>query len=310
MGFGDWVSESVQRTRDESPGFAVKRSYQELLKGVLRRLPSTSGDIVWDREWDVLVILDACRWDAFEQLYGGADWLSSAEPMTAAGSASPEFMERTFTEEYAEEMASTAYVTGNPYSETHVDGEALGLLDEVWRYVWDEDVGTIRPDPLTNQAVRHHRSGRFDRLIVHYMQPHWPYVADPLMYGFDPETVTANERTENPFDRQNRGEFSREDHYDRYLANLEYVVEHVRDVLLRSIEADTVAVTADHGTLFGEYGLYKHPTNVSLPLLRRVPWATTSAIDDGEYEPTHLAADERSIDVDRSRQLADLGYVA
>lgn len=309
MAFGDWVSETAARFRDEPPGFALKRSYQELAKGLLRRVPARQGEVVWNRQWDVLVILDACRWDAFQQRYGDADWLRGAESMTAAGSASPEFMDRMFAEEYADEISRTAYVTGNPYSEAHVDADAFALLDEVWRYVWDEEVGTIRPAPLTNQAVRHYRTGRYDRLIVHYMQPHWPYVADPLMYGFDPETVTGAGSTDNPFDRQNRGELSREDHFERYLANLEYVVEHVRNVLLRAIDAETVALTADHGTLFGEYGLYKHPTNVPLPLLRRVPWATTEAVDEGEYEPTEIASRERSVDADRSRQLEDLGYV-
>lgn len=138
MGFRDWVVESTERVRTESPRFAMKRSGQELLEGILRRIPGPSGDPVWEREWDVLVILDACRYDVFESEYGDAAWLDQLEAMTSVGSASPEWMDNTFTPGYYDEMESTAYVTGNPYSENHVPAGRLSLLDEVWRYIWNQ----------------------------------------------------------------------------------------------------------------------------------------------------------------------------
>lgn len=309
MGLSDWAAETGERFRKHPFRFAVKRSGQELLKGGLRRLPSRMGEPVWEREWDVLVILDACRYDVFAEQYGSAGWLDGVEPMTSVGSASPEWMDKTFTEEYREEMESTAYITGNPYSEDHIPESNIGLVDEVWRHVWDEELGTIPPEPLTNQAVKHYRKGEYDRVIVHYMQPHWPYVTDPIMYGFDPEHITDEGSTNNPFDRQNRGELSREEHIERYAANLEYIVDHVREELLTAIDADKVALTADHATLFGDYGLYKHPTNVPLPVLRRVPWATTSATDTGEYDLEDISKEEKQQDVDREEQLKDLGYL-
>ncbi|MFB6195794.1 MAG: hypothetical protein ABEI80_06460, partial [Haloplanus sp.] len=301
--------ESAERFRDEPPRFAIKRSGQELAEGVLRRVPGPSGDPIWERDWDVLVILDACRYDVFEDRYAGAEWLDSLEPTMSVGSASPEWMDNTFTSAYRDEMQSTAYVTGNPYSENHVPAEELGLLDEVWRYVWDDELGTIPPEPLTNQVVKHYRSGAYDRLIVHYMQPHWPYVTDPIMYGFDPEHITGSGSTTNPFDRQNRGELSRDAHLDRYRSNLEYVVDHVRETLLTAIDADTVALTADHATLFGDYGLYKHPSRVPLPVLRRVPWAITSATNAGGFDPENIEDDATELGVDREAQLRDLGYL-
>lgn len=309
MGFRDWAVESAERFREYSFPFAAKRSGQEMLEGVLRRIPGPKGDLIWEREWDVLVILDACRYDVFEAEYSNADWLDSIEPTMSVGSASPEWMDKTFIPAYREEIASTAYVTGNPYSEDHVPEASFDLVDEVWRYVWDDDLGTIPPEPLTNQAVKHYRTEEYDRLIVHYMQPHWPYVTDPIMYGFNPEHITTKGSTENPFDRQNRGELSRKEHLERYTANLNYIVEHVREELLTAIDADIVALTADHATLFGDYGLYKHPAYVPLPVLRRVPWAVTSASDTGEFEPKELSIERQDLDVDKEDQLRDLGYL-
>lgn len=120
MTFSDWVADTAARFREHSFRFATKRSGQELLMSALRRAPSPAGNPVWERKWDVLLILDACRWDVFSEHYGDADWLNCVEATTSIGSASPEWMDKTFTTEYEDELASTAYVTGNPYSEDHV----------------------------------------------------------------------------------------------------------------------------------------------------------------------------------------------
>ena len=309
MGLSEWVAESVERYRRESPTYATKRTYQELLKGVLRRVPNASGTPIWDRDWDVLLVLDACRYDAFHQRYADAGWYAGLDAVLSVGSASPEWMDNTFSAEYEDELARTSYITGNPYSADHVDPDRLGHLDEVWRRSWDSDTGTIRPEPLTASAVEHYREDRPDRMIVHYMQPHWPYVTDPVMYGFDPTNITGETSTENPFDKQNRGELSREEHFDRYLDNLEFIVDRVRETLLRAIDAESVVLTADHGTLFGEYGLYKHPANMPMRGIRRVPWVTTTAEDDGRYDPEPDLVSAESVDAERDQQLRDLGYV-
>lgn len=308
MGIGDWVRESASRYRRYDPRYATKRTLQELLTGALRRVPTPSGEPIWDREWDILCVLDACRWDAFERRYGDADWLRTVEPTISVGSASPEWLDETFAPAYRETLAETSYVTGNPYSADNGDLDALMNLEEVWRDSWDEETGTIRPESLTTRAVEHYRAERPDRMVIHYMQPHWPYVPDPVMYGFDPTDITGTGSTENPFDRQNRGDLTHEVHFERYLANLEYVVDHLRETLLCAVDADTVVLTADHATLFGDYGLYKHPANMPMRGIRRVPWAETSATDDGSYDPSAVDVDGE-VSASRDQQLRDLGYL-
>ena len=308
MGFQDWVVESTERFRTESPRFAIKRSGQELIEGVLRRVPGPSGDVIWEREWDVLVILDACRYDVFESEYSDAEWIESLERVTSVGSASPEWMDNTFKSKYTDEMSNTAYVTGNPFSEEHVPDESMGLIDEVWRYVWDRETGTIPPEPLTNQAVKHYQTGEFDRLILHYMQPHWPYIGESLAGGFKPETILGENQEINAFDLQNRGKISKKDHLSSYTKNLHYLINHIQEVLLNSIDAEKVILSADHGESFGEFGIYEHPTGVPLPTLRTVPWAVTSAKKTGEYDVKEIK-EEKEADINRMEQLSDLGYI-
>jgi hypothetical protein len=66
-------------------------------------------------------------------------------------------------------------------------------------------------------------------------------------------------------------------------------------------------ITADHGNLLGEYGLYAHPAKVAVKKLRRVPWCRTTATDEEMHEPTLTPGEDASSDVVEQR-LADLGY--
>lgn len=309
MGLNDWLVESVQRYHEQSLARATKRTGQELWKGVLRRLPNPSGKVIWQRDWDVLVVLDACRYDVFEQSYGTAAWLDSVESVRSVGSSSPEWMDNTFHSQYREELSQTVYVTGNPHSRDHLSSGLLSYVDEVWQDTWDDNLGTIRPESITARAVQQYRERTPERLIVHYMQPHWPYVSNPVMDGFYPETVIGDGSTSNPFDRQNIGVLSREEHLKRYRENLHHVVEHLRETLLVGINAEKVVLTADHGELFGEYGLYKHPGNIPLPAVRRVPWAETSASAESSYDIPVEAIQSDTHDRDRQEQLRDLGYL-
>jgi len=68
--FSDFVHESVRRTRSEGPTTGVKYSLHTAYHGaILRGLLNTSAFDpvnIYDREWDVLLVLDACRYDMME----------------------------------------------------------------------------------------------------------------------------------------------------------------------------------------------------------------------------------------------------
>ncbi|MFQ5885465.1 MAG: hypothetical protein ACE5IO_10250, partial [Thermoplasmata archaeon] len=46
-----------------------------------------------------------------------------------------------------------------------------------------------------------------------------------------------------------------------------------------------VVITSDHGNLFGEYGLFRHPRGLYLPELTQVPWLE---LQGGEKNPAEL----------------------
>ncbi|ADJ15506.1 sulfatase-like hydrolase/transferase [Halalkalicoccus jeotgali] len=308
MTFADWREETIQRV-DERGIAGVRESIRELYVGFHRRLGRiwNYGTPIYEEDWDVLVVLDACRADVMETVLDDYPSLVRGGSTYSVGSASPEWLEKNFDpEQYGEEMTRTAYVTGNAFSEEKLDEKDFLLLDEVWKYEWDDEVGTMRPEILTDRAIRVMRETKPDRMVVHYMQPHQPYLGNPVTGdGIDPHDV--GNPGDTSFDKLKRGEIEESEVRRWYRENLEIVLENIENVLLENLDAETVVITADHGELFGEYGLYAHPRDTLVPLLKRVPWVHAEAHDTGEYEPTIKA--DRTADIDVRNRLDDLGYL-
>lgn len=305
MTFGDWVADTWKRFAEDGIDGAAESSYEFYL-GLLRRLDQLgpTGTSVYQRDWDVLVVLDACRVDVLREVAGQYPFLDEVSVHRSPGSCSPQWMNETFTEQYRSEIAETVYITGNPFSQRRLDVSAFDYTDEVWKYAWDEEMGTISPRSITDRAIATARERDPERLIVHYMQPHFPSIPDPLSEGISLKSF--DETWRSSLDRLQDGELSRERVWQSYRKNLEYVLDDLL-LLLANMDAETVAITADHGEAFGEYGIYEHPCGMPLSCLRKVPWVETNATDKGEYEPKTEVEYEPTTD-DLKEKLTALGY--
>jgi len=249
------------------------------LQAIGRRLDY--GTNVFERSWDVLVVLDACRADSLRAVAPEVGFLDEVGRVRSVGSSSSEWLENTFRGR--EETARTAMVTGNTWTDRYLTPDAFAALDEVWKYAWDDDLGTVPAAAVTDRAVATARERDPDRLVAHYMQPHHPFVPDPLS-GDDGMARTADRSSEsNPWVSLRRGEVGVERVRAAYEANLEHVLASV-ETLVENVDG-RVAITADHGNLFGEWGLYGHPMHTPVPALLSVPWAEVDAEDRRTHTP-------------------------
>ena len=67
-------------------------------------------ELIYERDWNVLMILDACRFDYFESLYGG--YLEGRlKKVKSEGSSTQPWLRKTFDRP----MKEVVYVSGNPY---------------------------------------------------------------------------------------------------------------------------------------------------------------------------------------------------
>jgi len=302
MGFDDWVSVSAEKIRKKGLEGVYDVAY-DLYTGLWwLAWPIPRGTNVYEREWDVLVVLDACRVDLLRSVADEYDFLGEIERVESVGSMSKEWMAKTFTDEHADEVADTAYVTSNVFSERMLNADRFGSLEEVWRDGWDEEADTVLPRTMTDRAIRTAREDDPDRLIVHYVQPHHPFVG--LEAGFDADPF-GPALSDTVVDALRKDKIDREAFWEAYRDNLRLALDDV-ELLLSNVDADRVAITADHGDALGEWGIYDHPVGCLHPAVRTVPWTTTTATDRGTYVPE---IDRETDDSAVEDRLQALGYV-
>jgi hypothetical protein len=303
-----WGAESVQAVREEglSGLDAVWRpAYYKLLHQVERF--QDPGVSIYDFDWDVCIILDACRYDLMTEVADQYEFLNTVEQRRSVDSMTPAWMRRTFVEERVEEMAETYYLCANPFSEEILDEEDFAELDEIWKYAWDDDTETVLPETVTDRCINISRERDPERLLVHYIQPHWPFV--PAMdltkgSGLRPVEFGGYNKSE-VWERLRRGEVSSDEVWDGYRDNLTCALDSV-EILLENLEAKSVVITSDHGNAFGEYGVYGHPMHMPLDSLRTVPHVRTTAVDRETRQPETIETIVASDDI--KGELEALGY--
>ena len=268
------------------------------------------GRPVWDRDWDVLVVLDACRVDLMRELAHEYAFVGDAENVDArwsVASKSSDWLRRTFATEHADTVRETAYVTGNPFTAKVNLPVEPAQLDEVWTYAWDDDIRTVPARPLTDRAITtwRDRDESVDRMVVHYMQPHAPFVDRPDLgdYG-GPDAF--GEGLGNVWAAIG-DDVSLEEMWALYRDNLRYALDDVA-LLLDNLDAERVVLTADHGNGVGEFGVYGHPSDLLVPAVRRVPWVETTARDTGDHGPKTWQEPVSATDDDVQDRLRALGY--
>lgn len=313
------IQSGLRILREKGPRRMLRETFYYTNETAIRAVHTSTGrsdhgENIYERDWDVLVILDACRVDLMNEVAdsGAYDFLphGSVNTFQSLGSYSKEWMDNTFTSEYADEMANTIHVTGNPFTSQTLDSDDFHTLDEVWRHSWDDEAGVVLPRPLTDSAITHWRENDADRMIIHYMQPHIPFVNfDGVDSGDHGPSEWGNVNTDDPWYKVRDGELDRDTAWDAYRDNLEYALDDV-ELLLKNLDAEDVVLSADHGNCIGEYNLWGHPPKVAIDELREVPWVKTSANDTKSYEPTATQIDETDANEDEvNERLKSLGYL-
>lgn len=138
---------------------------------------------VMEEDWDYLIILDACRYDYFSKLY--PPYLcGELNKVISPGSSTVEWCKNSFQKKYDD----TVYISANPFINSKVEVLNFNAKDhffkvvDVWDWGWSEKLGTVHPKRV-NEAVQSYKERYSDkRFIVHYLQPHEPYLGHTFGY--------------------------------------------------------------------------------------------------------------------------------
>lgn len=215
---------------------AVDEMRHEMRYDLLDLVDLVSPDPVMDRDWDNLLVLDACRYDVYaaHALGGGG-----VERITAPGGHSMEFVQQHFADTPRHE---TICVTANPWYVHLRDHLDLFKLVAFWNPNRDGELH-CSPSGLLDRAIEAHRNWPDKRLVVHLMQPHIPYVTregDEIVvrtgFGKYPDMISAGR--------------SIDEIRAAYEESLETALPEV-ERFLDEVGGKSV-VTADHGELLGD----------------------------------------------------------
>lgn len=268
---------------------------------------NVGGVDIFHEDWDNLIILDSCRYDSlvkYDVLPG------QLEKRESRGSATIEFLQGNFAGRI---LHDTVYVTGTPQVQRFEDSLQVEFYDvwNVWQAsdnLWEASDGrkAVKPETLTQVAKKASSQFPNKRLIVHYTQPHVPFL-DP------PNEVLQTPG--NPYRKWLKGEIeiSEADLQTAYESNLELVLPTVMN-LMKRVNGKTV-ITSDHGELLGEkiaplpIKAWGHPHGIYVSELIEVPWlihhegARRDVVTD---EPVNRNKKVEGETIDQ--RLRDLGY--
>lgn len=276
-----------------------------------------------NEDWDNLILLDACRYDIFEHQ---TTLEGRLESRISKGSASKEFILENFS---GRELHDTIYITANPFVgliESNVFHAVITLLDE-----WDSDLQTVAPEKVVDATEEACQSYENKRIIVHFMQPHQPYLGEKSEYitskieesgnvrGYD-NTIreSVDEKTSLDGIKQLEApkhpeiDVTRKDIWEAYCESFEIVLEHVKE-LVDLLDGKTV-ISADHGELIGENrsvfddGTFGHPSGNWSRKLRQVPWFVIESNNRREITPESPERYDKVNENKLDEKLEALGY--
>lgn len=274
-----------------------------------KRIGDRDGVAIMEEDWDNLIILDGCRYDIFSDRNRIDGELRSK---TSLGSASKEFIEQNFV---GNEFHDTVYVTCNPFVTRIEDGTfhtVVNLLDE-----WDSELQTVHPEVVVDTAKQVHAEHPDKRLIIHFMQPHYPFIGqkgrsiDHKGYSKGEDNNLSGKNVWGQL-RINSDELSIDEVWEAYRENLDIVLSHVEE-LLKELTGRSV-ITADHGNLIGErlrpvpVRGYGHPPRIRVPELVTVPWHVIDAESRREITADPPLTHEKPSDETVTERLRALGY--
>lgn len=279
--------------------------------------------LIENRDWDYLIVLDACRYDTFDKLHDEY-FKGNLNRVRSRGSSTGEWLYKTFPKKY-----KITYISGNPYINN--EGISLGKCNiqykdygwvakdhfckiiDVWKEDWNEEYGTVLPDDINNVLLKLKNNTK-NKIIAHYMQPHFPYInfSDPQNHdkakkraeGKSSPSLSENKKIIlNPVKRlfhslpkrlqlkikealgEDLGKHERlivKNNVQRlkkiYKQNLEIVLKSLQEVIPKL--NGKIIITADHGEAFGENGIWFHQLEVDSPVLKEVPWFEVEGIKD------------------------------
>lgn len=293
-----------------------RKFFHEVNKLYYSHIHNSCSVDIFMKDWDNMIILDACRYDLFEPV---ANLPGHTKKIDSMGSNTREWLRANF---HNKDLRDTVYVTANPML-TRIWNSincSLCAVVNVWEDDgWDNRYNTVLPSTTTEYALTAYDSYPNKKLIIHFIQPHFPFLTEELQLDKvtpDPEVNDGDFWgivTDGTYADLNETKISKQDIWTAYRSTLEKTLPHVNS-LIGSLTGKTI-VTADHGEMLGERGFpfpikyYGHPSGLRRKPLIEVPYHVAEFDERRKIQSGTATSFSDSIDEDTiTKRLNSLGY--
>jgi hypothetical protein len=294
-----------------SPNLFLREANRLYHRRLYTRPYNTDGVDVFAEDWDNLLILDACRYDMFETQ---SSLPGRLESRISRGSNTVEFLTANVQ---GRSLHDTVYVTANPQLYRHRDwlDASFHAVEDVWKTDgWDETRRTVLPETLAERALDIAAEYPNKRLVVHFVQPHYPFITDeenPL----DDEQAFLRPDEPGSWYQVMTGQLNADTDavWRAYRRNLDRALPHVEE-LLDALGGRSV-VTADHGNMIGERARpvpvteWGHPGGIYTEELVNIPWLVVDGDRRDVVAEEPRERETETTDEQTRERLRSLGYV-
>jgi len=245
---------------------------------------------VMKEKWDILILLDAMRYDVFEMFNNIKGKLKKVESLNTG---TWMWLRDNFTKPYPELI----YVSGNPmvtnFKLSKINREHFFTIVDAWDIGWDEELNGVRPDTITRIGINTIKKYPDKRIIIHYLQPHFPWLEHPqgnkgrgllLEWTENKEKKHLQEMNIDErkrfqgimWDYVKRGNLSIDECREGYISNVILILDEVKNLLKEIPKNKKVVISSDHGEALGfpeENGYVGHgPDLHQYRTLLEIPW--------------------------------------
>lgn len=221
----------------------------------------------WHSNWDVLLILDACRFGAFKDVVENFPFRGQLTSIDSGATCTYEWYNRHWYNPGDVALISASPI---PFS-TLTDFIHHKFPTSI--QAWDGPLSS--PERTLDYYAEYRKENPLGKVLLHMMPPHLPFI------GTEGSKFLAGLVGKK---NVSLGVYTQVDKWGKengFPELYRLYKESLRDVLLLILEnmklfqGKRLAISSDHGELIGENMSYDHPANFqgrSRPVLTTVPW--------------------------------------
>ncbi|GAA3882640.1 hypothetical protein [Haloarcula argentinensis] len=270
-----------------------------------------TGVDIFSEDWDNLIILDACRADFLAEALNARDIENTFSTIQSRGSATFEWVRGNFMDR---SLDDTVYVSASSWYlklKDEINSSVHDFVPVIGEEYREPPVDAIPPHYVTEAARDAANKYPHKRLLIHYVQPHMPYLGQKGVAEF-PEARHKTVREmmlDKDGDREKQTRLLKE----AYMENLDIVLDDVEQ-LASDLSGKTI-VSADHGEFLGErpnkthpFVEFGHPVGFRDEPIIEVPWVELPYEERRAIQSDAPSENEAVSEEEINEQLRALGY--